>query len=68
MLQFSDHPSLEENRHNLRPVPVEGMAGDFIIWHQALPHCATPNRGPAPRMVQYLTCLPDHRQDQNVWL
>ena len=53
---------------NLRPVPVEGMAGDFIIWHQALPHCATPNRGPAPRMVQYLTYLPDHCQDQHVWI
>ncbi|KKO65073.1 Phytanoyl-CoA dioxygenase (PhyH) [Janthinobacterium sp. KBS0711] len=53
---------------NLRPVPVDGMAGDFIIWHQALPHCATPNRGPAPRMVQYLTYLPDHCQDQDVWI
>ena len=53
---------------NLRPVPVDGMAGDFIIWHQALPHCATPNRGPAPRMVQYLTYLPDHCQDQHVWI
>ncbi|MBW3512432.1 phytanoyl-CoA dioxygenase family protein [Janthinobacterium sp. NKUCC06_STL] len=53
---------------NLRPMPVDGMAGDFIIWHQALPHCATPNRGPAPRMVQYLTYLPDHCQDQDVWI
>jgi hypothetical protein len=42
---------------NLQPVAVEGNAGDFIIWHQALPHCATPNRGPSPRMVQYLTYL-----------
>lgn len=53
---------------NLRPVPVDGMAGDFIIWHQALPHCATPNHGPAPRMVQYLTYLPEHCQDQDAWI
>nr|WP_314607367.1 phytanoyl-CoA dioxygenase family protein [uncultured Janthinobacterium sp.] len=53
---------------NLRPVPVAGMAGDFLLWHQALPHCATPNRGPVPRMVQYLTYLPDHCQDQDVWI
>ena len=54
--------------HSLQPVPVEGQAGDFIIWHQALPHCATPNRGPAPRMVQYLTYHPEHCQDQDVWI
>ena len=53
---------------NLQPVAVEGNAGDFIIWHQALPHCATPNRGPSPRMVQYLTYLPDHRPDQDEWI
>lgn len=53
---------------DLRPVAVDGKAGDFIIWHQALPHCATPNRGPAPRMVQYLTYLPEHCQDQDEWV
>ena len=53
---------------NLQPVAVEGNAGDFIIWHQTLPHCATPNRGPSPRMVQYLTYLPDHRPDQDEWI
>lgn len=42
----------------LKPIPVLGNAGDFIIWHQALPHCATPNTSNLPRMVQYLTYLP----------
>lgn len=53
---------------NLQPVPIAGNAGDFLIWHQALPHCATPNRGPSPRMVQYLTYLPDSCQDQDEWI
>ncbi|WP_071324800.1 phytanoyl-CoA dioxygenase family protein [Janthinobacterium sp. 1_2014MBL_MicDiv] len=53
---------------NLRPVPVAGDAGDFIIWHQALPHCATANRGALPRMVQYLTYLPDQGVDQEEWI
>lgn len=52
----------------LQPVAVEGRAGDFIVWHQALPHCATPNHGPAPRMVQYLTYLPDDCPDQEAWI
>jgi len=51
----------------LQPVAVEGQAGDFIIWHQALPHCATPNHGALPRMVQYLTYLPDRCVDQPDW-
>jgi len=53
--------------HSLRPVAVEGQAGDFIIWHQALPHCATANHGDRPRMVQYLTYLPEQCVDQPDW-
>jgi hypothetical protein len=47
----------------LTPIPVLGNAGDFIIWHQALPHCATPNSSNLPRMVQYLTYFPVENQD-----
>jgi len=42
----------------LEAIPITGNAGDFVIWHQALPHCATPNKGKTPRMVQYFTYLP----------
>ncbi|RYY90425.1 MAG: phytanoyl-CoA dioxygenase [Chitinophagaceae bacterium] len=51
----------------LQPVPVPGHAGDLIIWHSALPHCATPNRGRFPRLVQYLTYLPDGFEDRRAW-
>lgn len=53
---------------DLDPAPVAGQAGDFILWHQALPHCATPNRGALPRMVQYLTYLPDTTDHQAEWI
>jgi hypothetical protein len=53
---------------DLEPVPVPGQAGDFILWHQALPHCATPNRGKVPRLVQYLTYLPDTIDHQVQWI
>lgn len=39
-------------------VYVPGQAGDLVIWHQALPHGASPNRADRPRLVQYLTYLP----------
>lgn len=52
----------------LHPQPVPGRAGDFILWHQALPHCATPNRGALPRMVQYLTWLPESGDEDTEWL
>jgi hypothetical protein len=54
--------------HSLTPTAVTGEAGDFIIWHQALPHCASPNRGRRPRMVQYLTYLPEQYVDQTKWI
>ena len=52
---------------DLSPVPIPGEAGDLILWHQALPHCATPNRGASPRMVQYLTYLPQPIDDRRPW-
>ncbi|MCB9047083.1 MAG: phytanoyl-CoA dioxygenase family protein [Chitinophagales bacterium] len=51
----------------LQPVPVSGNAGDLVIWHQALPHCATPNRGKHPRMVQYIAYKPVNEQVAEVW-
>lgn len=52
----------------LQPKPITGDAGDFIIWHNTLPHCATPNRGKSPRMVQYLTYLPDDYNAAGDWI
>ncbi|MFQ6601806.1 phytanoyl-CoA dioxygenase family protein [Flavobacterium sp. C3NV] len=52
----------------LQPKPILGNAGDFIIWDNRLPHCATPNKGKSPRMVQYLTYLPNDFNDSGEWL
>lgn len=52
----------------LQPIPIVGEAGDMIIWHQALPHCATANYGSTPRMVQYLTYFPNEYQESEVWI
>ncbi|MBS7254674.1 phytanoyl-CoA dioxygenase family protein [Flavobacterium branchiicola] len=58
----------EKALKTLQPKPITGNAGDFIIWHNTLPHCATPNRGENPRMVQYLTYLPDDHNAAGEWL
>ena len=42
----------------LPATPIAGQAGDLVIWHQALPHAAMPNRGRLPRVVQYLNMFP----------
>jgi hypothetical protein len=41
--------------------PIAGDAGDLILWHHALPHGSSPNRGVRPRVVQYLTMYPARR-------
>ncbi len=51
----------------LKPEAVAGKAGDLIIWHQALPHCASPNTGRLPRMVQYITYKPVKTVENAVW-
>ncbi|WP_394773193.1 phytanoyl-CoA dioxygenase family protein [Flavobacterium sp.] len=68
-----DHLEPNENPRNkaietLQPIPILGNAGDFIIWDNRLPHCATPNKGESPRMVQYLTYLPDDYTTLEEWL
>ncbi len=63
----SDNPR-DEAPKQLKSTPITGKAGDFIIWNQALPHCATPNHGTFPRMTQYLTYLPNNLQDQEEWI
>ncbi|HEX7641750.1 MAG TPA: phytanoyl-CoA dioxygenase family protein [Burkholderiaceae bacterium] len=57
----------EEAKRQLKAQAVPGKAGDFVIWHQALPHCATPNRGSKPRLVQYLTYLPEVETEIRPW-
>lgn len=63
-----DEKPREKALANLQPLPVIANAGDFIIWQNTLPHCATPNHGTKPRMVQYLTYLPEDYQSAEEWL
>ncbi len=50
------------NALGARPVP--GRAGDLVIWHHALPHGSSPNRGQRPRVVQYVNHYPVDRRRQ----
>lgn len=36
-------------------ITVGGNAGDLVLWHQALPHGASPNRADRPRLAHYMT-------------
>lgn len=66
-LEPNENPR-EKALQTLQAKPIIGNAGDFIIWHNALPHCATPNKGENPRMVQYLTYLPDDYNAAGEWI
>lgn len=52
----------------LHATPIPGEAGDLVIWHHALPHAATPNRGSFPRVVQYMTMFPTEVEVNPVWI
>jgi len=52
----------------LQATPISGDAGDLIIWHQALPHGATPNRAVLPRVVQYLNMFPSQFEVNTTWI
>lgn len=52
----------------LQAISIAGDAGDLIIWHQSLPHGATPNLGSSPRVVQYLNMFPSQHEINATWL
>jgi hypothetical protein len=58
----------KEDLHALGSVPVAGKAGDFIIWHHALPHGSRPNTTTAPRIVQYINLQPVNREIKKEWI
>jgi hypothetical protein len=43
-----------ENLEALGAVPIVAEKGDFILWHQALPHGSSVNTASYPRIVQYM--------------
>ncbi len=49
-------------------VPISAEAGDFVIWHQFLPHGSSPNRGNYPRIVQYMNMYPTEFKENLNWL
>ena len=57
-----------QNLHALGAIPIGGRAGDLIIWHLALPHGASPNRGARPRLVQYINMFPAVYDEQEEWI
>ena len=57
-----------ENLHALGSLPIAAQAGDFIIWHQALPHGSRPNTSSKPRFVQYINYQPADLSHQKHWL
>ena len=58
----------KQDLYALGPTPIAGRAGDLVIWHDALPHGASPNRGTMPRIVQYIRMHPTDRDVSDVWL
>jgi hypothetical protein len=58
----------QQNLYALGTKAIGGRAGDLVIWHQALPHGASPNRGARPRMVQYINMYPTRIEQQQEWI
>lgn len=49
-------------------VTIPARAGDLVIWREDLPHGASPNRSPRPRLAQYLTMYSAEPQPKRPWL
>ena len=47
---------------------IAANQGDLIIWHQALPHGATPNKHHLPRYVQYINYRPFDLEVADEWI
>jgi hypothetical protein len=57
-----------ENLQALGAKPVVANAGDFIIWHHALPHGSSINNSLLPRFVQYINYAPLDMEVREKWI
>ncbi len=57
-----------ENIYSLGVQPIVANAGDFIIWHHALPHGSSVNSSNQPRFVQYMNYEPLDAFKQDKWV
>lgn len=57
-----------QDLHALGSRPIGGRAGDLVIWHHALPHGASPNRGTRPRLVQYINMFAADYDERDEWI
>ena len=48
-------------------ITIAASAGDLVIWHQGLPHGASPNHASLPRLAQYLTMYSPDMQVHPEW-
>lgn len=58
----------QQDLHALGSFPIAANAGDFIIWHQALPHGSSPNKSEKPRFVQYINYEPLDLLEADDWI
>lgn len=58
----------QQDMYALGAMPIAANAGDFILWHQALPHGSSPNTATLPRFVQYINYEPADHKESRVWL
>lgn len=61
------HPR-NEDIYSLGVQPIVANAGDFIIWHHALPHGSSVNSSNQPRFVQYMNYEPLDAFKQDEWI
>ncbi len=57
----------QQDLHALGPQCIAANAGDMIIWHQALPHAASPNRSEKARLTHYLNLQAIDLVEQTSW-
>jgi ectoine hydroxylase-related dioxygenase (phytanoyl-CoA dioxygenase family) len=57
-----------QDLYALGTYPVVANAGDFIIWHHALPHGSSPNTSAVPRIVQYINYAPLDAEERETWI
>jgi hypothetical protein len=57
-----------QDLYALGTYPVVANAGDFIIWHHALPHGSSANTSLLPRIVQYINYAPLDAEMREEWI